>query len=160
MLTDDFIRLRSLSGVHTSIIQIILDRGFVMVWTYRFFSAWRTSFFEFRQLRGLLESFWFLLSGSMLPSGCKIGRGLVVFHGIAVIVNSKVLMGENVTLYHGVTIGERFPGDKCPILGNSVVVGAGACILGPVTIPSHSIVPANTVVTPASITNIKQCKFK
>jgi serine O-acetyltransferase len=159
VLKFDFKQLRSLSGKNIPAIRLFLDKGFIIVALFRFFTAWRYSVFECRQIRGCLEGLWFLFSGSMLPSGCEAGPGLVVFHGFNLVVNSKAKIGKNVTLYHGVTIGERYPGDSCPVIGDCVTIGTGACILGPVIIPSRSTVPANAVITPKSIDRIRVSKI-
>lgn len=64
------------------------------------------------------------------------------------MLNSKVVIGDRVVLYHRVTIGQRYPGDGVPIIGDDVVIGSGATILGPVEVPCGAVVPANSLTTP------------
>lgn len=66
------------------------------------------------------------------PPGAKIGRGLFIDHGMGVVIGETTEIGDDVTIYHGVTLGGtgKFKGKRHPTLGNRVVVGAGAKVLG------------------------------
>ncbi len=77
-----------------------------------------------------------------------IGPGLFIDHASGVVIGETSEIGENVTLYHGVTLGGRTlsKGKRHPTLGDHVVVGAGAKILGPVVIGEHTSIGANAVV--------------
>ena len=81
-------------------------------------------------------------TGIEIHPGAKIGRGLVIDHGMGVVI------GENVLLYHGVTLGGtgKDKGKRHPTVGNNVVIGAGAKVLGPIYIGSNSKIGANSVV--------------
>lgn len=92
------------------------------------------------------------LLGFSVPRGAQIGGGLVVFHGDNILINHGVIIGKNLTLYSRVCIGERFPNDKCPVIGDNVVIGTGACVLGPLFIQDNSRISANSLVTPRRIT--------
>ena len=59
-------------------------------------------------------------------------------------------IGANCTLYARVCIGNRWPGDGTPVIGDNVTIGTGACIFGPVVIPDNFVVKANAVITPSS----------
>ena len=88
------------------------------------------------------------LTGIEIHPSARIGRGLFIDHGSGVVVGETAVIGENVTLFQGVTLGgtgkER--GKRHPTIGNNVVVGAGAKILGNITVGHHSMVGANAVV--------------
>ncbi len=89
--------------------------------------------------------------------GAVIGRRFFVDHGCGVVIGETAIIGNNVTLYHGVTLGGTSwrQGKRHPTLEDGVVVGAGAKILGPITIGKQSRIGANSVViqdVPASMT--------
>jgi serine O-acetyltransferase len=89
--------------------------------------------------------------------GATIGRRFFIDHGAGVVIGETTEVGDDVTLYHGVTLGGTSwsPGRRHPSLEDGVVVGAGAKILGPITIGAGTRVGANSVVvksTPAGVT--------
>ncbi len=88
------------------------------------------------------------LTGVEIHPGAEIGPGLFIDHATGVVIGETAEIGSNVTLYHGVTLGGRSleRGKRHPTLGDRVVVGAGAKILGPVVIGEDSSVGANAVV--------------
>lgn len=89
-----------------------------------------------------------LLTGIEIHPGARIGKGFFIDHGSGVVVGETAEIGENVTLYQGVTLGGtgKEKGKRHPTLGNNVVVGAGAKILGPITIGENVRIGANSVV--------------
>ena len=80
--------------------------------------------------------------------GARIGRRLFIDHGMGVVIGETSIIGDNVTLYQGVTLGGtgKQKTKRHPTLGNNVVVGAGAKILGDITIGDNSYIGANAVV--------------
>ena len=80
--------------------------------------------------------------------GARIGRRFFIDHGCGVVIGETAKIGDDVTLYHGVTLGgvSWHPGKRHPTLGDGVVIGAGAKILGPVRIGNRARVGANSVV--------------
>ena len=87
-------------------------------------------------------------TGIEIHPGAKIGRGLVIDHGMGVVIGETAEIGDNVLLYHGVTLGGtgKDKGKRHPTVGNNVVIGAGAMVLGPIYIGSNSKIGANSVV--------------
>mgnify|MGYP002599337221 FL=1 len=87
-------------------------------------------------------------TGIEIHPGAKIGRGLVIDHGMGVVIGETAEIGDNVLLYHGVTLGGtgKGKGKRHPTVGNNVVIGAGAKVLGPIYIGSNSKIGANSVV--------------
>ncbi len=88
------------------------------------------------------------ITGMEIHPGAKIGKGLFIDHGMGVVIGETSVLGDNVTLFQGVSLGgtgkER--GKRHPTLGNNVVVGAGAKILGNITVGDNVQVGANAVV--------------
>jgi serine O-acetyltransferase len=88
------------------------------------------------------------LTGIEIHPGATIGQALFIDHGMGTVIGETAEIGDNVTLYHNVTLGgvswERVK--RHPTLEDHVVVGAGAQILGPITIGEHSRIGANSVV--------------
>lgn len=80
--------------------------------------------------------------------GARIGERFFIDHGACVVIGETAEIGDDVTLYHGVTLGGTSwnPGKRHPTLGHGVVVGAGAKILGPITVGEGARVAANSVV--------------
>jgi len=76
-----------------------------------------------------------------------LGGGCIIAHGIGLVVGGRTVIGEDCTLLHGVTLGEaRFDELDCPRLGNRVTVGAGAIVLGGITIGDDVLIGAGSVV--------------
>ena len=87
------------------------------------------------------------LMGVEIPPLTRIGRGLAVHHGQGLVINNKSIIGDNCTLRHGVTIGNKGAEDGCPVLEDWVDVGANAIILGPVHIGEGAVIGAGAVIT-------------
>jgi serine O-acetyltransferase len=88
------------------------------------------------------------LTGIEIHPGAKIGPGFFIDHGMGVVIGETAEIGVDVTLYHGVTLGgvSLEKGKRHPTLEDGVVVGAGAKILGPITVSARSRIGANAVV--------------
>ncbi|HYD32152.1 MAG TPA: serine O-acetyltransferase [Azospirillaceae bacterium] len=88
------------------------------------------------------------LTGIEIHPAAKIGRCVFIDHGMGVVIGETAEIGDDVTLYHGVTLGGTSwnKGKRHPTLGDGVTVGAGAKILGPITIGAQARVGANAVV--------------
>jgi serine O-acetyltransferase len=96
----------------------------------------------------LLSQFVRFLTGVEIHPGARIGRRLFIDHGMGVVIGETARIGDDVMLYHGVTLGGKSARreKRHPTLGDGVVVGANATILGPVTIGAGSSVGAGAVV--------------
>lgn len=88
------------------------------------------------------------LTGVEIHPGATIGKGLFIDHGMGVVIGETSIIGDNVTLFQGVTLGGtgRERGKRHPTLGNNVVAGTGAKILGNITIGDNVQIGANAVV--------------
>ena len=88
------------------------------------------------------------ITGIEIHPGAVIGQGLFIDHGMGVVIGETAELGDNVTLYQGVTLGGtgKDVGKRHPTLGNNVVVGAGARVLGPFKVGDNSKIGASAVV--------------
>lgn len=87
-------------------------------------------------------------TGIEIHPGATIGNSLFIDHGMGVVIGETTIIGDNVTLYQGVTLGGtgKEKGKRHPTIGNNVVVGTGAKVLGNITIGDNSYIGANAVV--------------
>lgn len=87
-------------------------------------------------------------TGIEIHPAAKIGKGLFIDHGMGVVIGETVEIGDDCTLYQGVTLGGtgKDKGKRHPTLGNNVMVGAGAKVLGPLKVGDNSKIAANAVV--------------
>jgi serine O-acetyltransferase len=88
------------------------------------------------------------LTGIEIHPGARIGKGFFIDHGMGVVIGETAEIGENCTLYHGVTLGGTSwaKEKRHPTLGDNVIIGSGAKVLGPFTVGSGSKIGSNSVV--------------
>lgn len=88
-------------------------------------------------------------TGIDIHPGAKIGKNLFIDHGMGVVIGETAVIGDNVLMYHGVTlggVGQDESKKRHPNIESNVILGAGSTILGPITISKNSKVGANSVV--------------
>lgn len=125
----------------------LLYPGLHAIWAHRVWHAlWRRRA-RFLARAGSQVTRW--LTGIEIHPGARIGRRFFIDHGMGIVIGETAEVGDDVMLYHGVTLGGRTrdSGKRHPTLGDGVAVGAGAKILGPIMIGAGSAVGANAVVT-------------
>ena len=90
-------------------------------------------------------------TGIEIHPGATIGRRLFIDHGMGVVIGETAEIGDDVLIYHGVTLGglSTQPGKRHPTIGDGVVIGAGAQVLGPITVGAGARIGANAVVVHA-----------
>ncbi|QYH35194.1 serine O-acetyltransferase [Salinibacterium sp. M195] len=120
--------------------------GMHAVWGYRF-SHWLWTARAFFLAR-VVSQYVRFLTGVEIHPGAKIGRRVIIDHGSGVVIGETAIVGDDVLIYHGVTLGGTSAqgGKRHPTLGNDIVVGAGAAVLGDITVGSGSVVGAGAVV--------------
>tara|TARA_B100000378_G_C18004196_1_gene398338 strand:- start:536 stop:1111 length:576 start_codon:yes stop_codon:yes gene_type:complete len=106
-------------------------------------------------LARIISQFSRFLTGIEIHPAAKIGKNLFIDHGMGTVIGETSIIGDNVTLYHGVTLGGISPAENSndqrdtkrhPTIEDNVIIGCGASILGPIIIGSCARVGANTVV--------------
>lgn len=125
--------LTAYPGVHA----LMFHRGNHWLWRHKM-----------RWLARFLSVFARLLTGIEIHPGARIGRRFFIDHGLGVVIGETAEVGDDCTLYQGVTLGGTSweQGKRHPTLGNNVVVGAGAKVLGPVQLGNGSRIGSNAVV--------------
>ncbi len=146
-IKKDFHAALSMDPAATSKLEVALTyAGFHALLFYRFahgLSKKRVPFIP-RALSQLAR----FLTGIEIHPGATIGSGLFIDHGMGVVIGETSEIGDNVTLFQGVTLGGtgKLRGKRHPTLGSHVVVGAGAKVLGPIKIGDYVKIGANSVV--------------
>lgn len=114
---------------------------------------------KLKLLARMISQFAKFLTGIEIHPAAKIEGGVFIDHGAGVVIGETAEIGNNVTLYHGVTLGGtgKDEGKRHPTIGDNVLIGTGCKVLGPITIGANSRIGANSVVLsciPANATAI------
>ena len=125
--------LTNYPGVHALLLHRMIHKLWLQDWKWT-----ARSFASFSR--------WF--TGIEIHPGAQIGRRFFIDHGMGVVIGETAVVGDDCTLYHGVTLGGTSwqKGQRHPTLANNVVVGAGAKVLGPIKISSGARIGSNAVV--------------
>lgn len=120
-------------GVHALLFHRLAHR----LWTWRL-----------KLLARIIAQFSRFLTGIEIHPGAVIGKRFFIDHGMGVVIGETATIGDDVTMYHGVTLGgtSLLKGIRHPQLGNNVIVGAGAQLLGPIHVGDNSRIGSNAVV--------------
>lgn len=120
--------------------------GLHAIWIHRL--SHRLWLGNWKLLARILSTFSRWLTGVEIHPGAKLGRRFFIDHGMGVVIGETSEIGDDVTLYHGVTLGGTSwnAGKRHPTLKDNVVIGAGAQVLGPITIGKGGKVGSNSVV--------------
>lgn len=149
LLRSDVFRIRGRSGALEHLVQLIRNRAYRVVLTYRLCRWCRTRRFFGWQLLAIPLLLLHRLSTGLLcsevPTRAWIGPGFLLVHGYGVVINARARIGSNATLFHQVTIGASARG--VPAIGDRVVVAAHAIVLGPVVVGDDAVVGAGSVLT-------------
>ncbi len=96
----------------------------------------------------LLSQLGRFFTGVEIHPAAQIGRGLMIDHGMGVVIGETTIIGDNCTIYQGVTLGGtgKETGKRHPTIGNNVMIGSGAKVLGPFTVGDNSKIAAGAVV--------------
>ena len=140
---------------------ILTYPGLHAVWGYRIAHfLWQVKL----KLAARIYSNWIrAFTGIEIHPAAKIGRRFFIDHGMGVVIGATAIVGDDVMIYHDVTLGARTGGSgkRHPTIGNNVVIGAGARVIGDISVGNGVKIGANMVVTksvPAS-TNVDSSEF-
>ena len=99
-------------------------------------------------LARLVSQFSRFLTGIEIHPGAQIGKNLFMDHGMGIVIGETSIIGNDVTIYHGVTLGgvSLSKGKRHPTINDNVIIGAGAKVLGNITIGNNSKIGANSVI--------------
>ena len=134
-------------SVETELEVFLTSPGVHAVWIYRVANkVWN---WDLRILARVISNWGRFLTGVEIHPAATIGRRLYIDHGMGVVIGGTSIIGDDVMMYHGVTLGAKFniKSKRHPTIGNNVVLGAGSMVIGDIKIGDGSSVGANTVVT-------------
>ena len=142
---------------------ILCSSGLHCIIIYRF-SHWLWSK-NFRLTARIVSQIARFLTGIEIHPGAQIGKGFFIDHGNGVIIGETTIIGDNVTLYQGVTLGGtgKEHAKRHPTIGNNVIIGSGAQVLGPIKIGNNAKIGSNAIVVkevPANTTVIGMAAHK
>ena len=132
-------------GIHALMLQRVAHR------------LWRSKLYTLARFVSHLSR---ILTGIEIHPGATLGRRVFIDHGMGVVIGETAIVGDDVTIYHGVTLGGRSlnKGKRHPTIENNVILGAGAKVLGNITIGAGSTIGANQVVT-RSLSQLNEVEF-
>ena len=132
---------------------ILLYPGFHAIFFYRIANSFNNIKLKF--IARLISQFARFLTGIEIHPGAKIGKRLFIDHGMGIVIGETTTIGDNCIIYHGVTLGGtgKDTGKRHPTIGDNVIIGAGAKVLGPIIIASDVKIGAGAVV-------VKECLDK
>jgi serine O-acetyltransferase len=138
-------------GYTVSMLRVLVSDGTSANVLYRL-TSWLVSF---KLSPFALITLWFnrVINGCVIGAGACFGYGFVIMHPVGIVINSKVKGGDNIIIESGVVIGDEK--GKAPVLGNNIFIGAGAKIIGGITVGDNVKIGANAVVVkdvPSNVT--------
>lgn len=142
----DVARLREEDPSMRNLVRGLLSQGFWAILAYRIFRWCYERNIPTQPLRFFIERIIECTTGISIPAQAQIGKGLRIHHFGGIFIHSETVIGERCTIYQGVTLGDLGGWGGVPILGNNVLLGAGAKVLGNITIGNYVRIGANAVV--------------
>ncbi|HTH15249.1 MAG TPA: serine O-acetyltransferase [Magnetospirillum sp.] len=146
-LQEDIVSIRQRDPAAHSALEVVLCYpGLHALMFYRL--AHRCWLGGFRVLGRFISHVAKIFTGIEIHPGATIGRRFFIDHGTGVVIGETAIIGDDVTLYHGVTLGgtSLHKGKRHPTLEDGVIVGSGAQVLGPITVAKGARIGANAVV--------------
>ena len=145
-LKGDIARLGDGKASLRALCRGLLSQGFQAILIYRCFRFLHERRIPGQPLRFICERWIEITTGISIPVECRVGKGLRIHHFGGIIMHPSTAVGENCTLYHHVTIGDRGGYGRSATIGNNVLIGAGAKIIGEISIGDNCKIGANAVV--------------
>ncbi|MCL2225557.1 MAG: serine O-acetyltransferase [Defluviitaleaceae bacterium] len=129
-----------------TVFEVLLYPGFWCMFFHRpCHWLYNARLFFLARLISQFSRFW---TGIEIHPGAKVGKGVFIDHGMGVVIGETCIIGDDVLIYHGVTLGGtgNDKGPRHPIVGNNAIIGAGATILGRITIGEGAKIGAGSIV--------------
>jgi serine O-acetyltransferase len=142
----DVARLRDEDPGPRALVRGLLSQGFQALLVYRVFRWCYERRIPTQPLRFVVERLTEMTTGISIPAQARIGKGMRIHHFGGIIIHSETVIGEACTLYHGVTCGDLGGWGGAPRIGNGVIIGAGAKLLGSIEVGHGCRIGANAVV--------------
>jgi serine O-acetyltransferase len=142
-------RFRSEGPGVRPLIRGLLSQGFQALLVYRIFRWFQERGIPTQPVRFICERYIEVTTGISIPVEATIGKGLRIHHFGGIIIHPQAVVGEECTIYHGVTLGDLGGHGGAPCIGSRVVIGAGAKVIGPINVGDDSRIGANAVVVNA-----------
>ena len=142
----DVNRFREEDDSVRTLIRGLLSQGFQALLVYRIFRWFYERRIFSQPLRFFVERLIEITTGISLPAQATIGKGLRIHHFGGVIIHSAAVIGEYCTIYHGVTLGDCGGWGGAPSIGDRVLIGAGAKLIGKIVVGDDCVIGANAVV--------------
>jgi serine O-acetyltransferase len=146
-IREDFKRECELStyiGNFRKVLHALTAPGFQAVFLFRLSQAFAKRHIPLVPV--VLQRLNELWTGVSISPQAKIGPGLVIYHFGGIVINSKAVLGSHCELHHHVTIGNRKPGGASPRIGDRVIMGTGAVLIGDITVGDDAEIGANAVL--------------
>jgi len=128
------------------VVRGIASQGFLALLGYRVFRWCSERHIPTQPIRFFIERIIEITTGISIPAQAQIGKGMRIHHFGGIFIHSDVIIGEGCTIYQGVTLGDLGGWGGVPKVGNRVVIGAGAKLLGLIEIGNDCQIGANAVV--------------
>lgn len=134
-------------ATHSAIELLLTSPGLHAIWLYRF--AHKVWNLKLRILARMISNWGKFWTAIEIHPGARIGKRFVIDHGVGIVIGETAVIGNDVLMYHGVTLGGKTLESikRHPTVGNNVTLGAGAKLIGNITIGDGCAVGANAVVT-------------
>jgi serine O-acetyltransferase len=142
----DVARFREEGPDPRTLVRGLLSQGFQALLVYRVFRWFYELGIPTQPLRFIVERWIEIVTGISIPVQARLGRGLRIHHFGGIVFHPESVVGEHCTVYHGVTLGDLGGWGGAPHVGNHVVIGAGAKLLGHIEIGDYCRIGANAVV--------------
>ncbi len=142
----DIGRFREEEDSLRAVIRGLCSQGFQALFVYRIFHWLYERRIPTQPFRFFVERIIEIITGISIPAQAVIGKGLRIHHFGGIIMHSTAVIGDHCTLYHGVTLGDRGGWGGSPRVGNHVLIGAGAKLIGDIVVGDDCVIGANAVV--------------
>ena len=145
-LRADVRRFREEDRSLRSLFRGLLSQGFQALFVYRVFRWCHERHIPTQPIRFIVERLIETITGISIPAEANVGEGLRIHHFGGIIIHSGAVVGKYCTIYHGVTLGDRGGWGGAPSVGNRVLIGAGAKLIGEIEVGDDCVIGANAVV--------------